>query len=173
MLGTEPRRLERYAHNLQRAIRAPDHGPLHRRWVANRTADATSIRPEILRSVRQIDSLALENPSISVPIGHSISRAELPSTTQNWQHCTDVYSRLAVRRLEGWPLARSRLWPSFETRARARSSGRGSSMHRYDSNLANAVPDAPHLRFSEQGILCSECDGHHKGSRAAVQTMGT
>ena len=26
------------------------------------------------------------------------------------------YSRLAVRRLEGWPLARSRLWPSFETR---------------------------------------------------------
>src|ERR1700731_3118992 len=117
MLGTEPRRLERYAHNLQRAIRAPDHGPLHRRWVANRTADATSIRPEILRSVRQIDSLALENPSISVPIGHSISRAELPSTTQNWQHCTDVYSRLAVRRLEGWPLAWSRLWPSFETRA--------------------------------------------------------
>src|ERR1700726_1229781 len=101
MLGTEPRRLERDAHNLQRAIRAPDHGPLHRRWVANRTADATSIRPEILRSVRQIDSLALENPSISVPIGHSISRAELPSTTQNWQHCTDVYSRLAVRRLEG------------------------------------------------------------------------
>src|SRR5271166_545636 len=117
MLGTEPRRLERYAHNLQRAIRAPDHGPLHRRWVANRTADATSIRPEILRSVRQIDSLALENPSISVPIGHSISRAELPSTTQNWQHCTGVFSRLAVRRLEGWPLARSRLWPSFETRA--------------------------------------------------------
>src|SRR5271166_2311537 len=94
MLGTEPRRLERYAHNLQRAIRAPDHGPLHRRWVANRTADATSIRPEILRSVRQIDSLALENPSISVPIGHSISRAELPSTTQNWQHCTDVFARL-------------------------------------------------------------------------------
>src|ERR1700736_6595227 len=122
MLGTEPRRLERYAHNLQKAIRAPDHGPLHRRWVANRTADATSIRPEILRSVRQIDSLALENPSISVPIGHSISRAELPSTTQNWQHCTDVYSRLAVRRLEGWPLARSRLCPSFETRASARSS---------------------------------------------------
>src|ERR1700686_5043325 len=107
MLGTEPRRLERDAHNLQRAIRAPAHGPPHRRWVANRTADATSIRPEILRSVRQIDSLALENPSISVPIGHSISRAELPSTTQNWQHCTDVYSRLAVRRLEGWPLARS------------------------------------------------------------------
>src|SRR5438105_1449563 len=43
--------------------------------------------------------------------------AELPSTTQNWQHCTDGHSRLAVRRLEGWPLARSRLWPSFETRA--------------------------------------------------------
>src|SRR5580692_12616116 len=139
MLGTEPRRLERYAHNLQRAIRAPDHGPLHRRWVANRTADATSIRPEILRSVRQIDSLALENPSISVPIGHSISRAELPSTTQNWQHCTDVYSRLAVRRLEGWPLARFRLWPSFETRAKARSSGRGSTTCRYDWNLGNAV----------------------------------
>ena len=36
-----------------------------------------------------------------------------------------AYSRLAVCRLEGWPLARSRLWPSFETRARARSSGRG------------------------------------------------
>src|ERR1700722_1106141 len=117
MLGTEPRRLEGYAHNLQGAIRSPDHWPLHRRGVANRTADATSIRPEILRSVRQIDSLALENPSISVPIGHSISRAELPSTTQNWQHCTDVYSRLTVRRLEGWPLAQSRLWPSFETRA--------------------------------------------------------
>src|ERR1700721_3675895 len=93
MLGTEPRRLERYAPNLQRRTRAPDHGPLHRRWVANRTADATSIRPEILRSVRQIDSLALENPSISVPIGHSISRAELPSTTQNWQHCTDVFGQ--------------------------------------------------------------------------------
>ena len=29
----------------------------------------------------------------------------------------------AKRRFEGWPLARSRLWPSFETRARARSSG--------------------------------------------------
>jgi hypothetical protein len=28
-------------------------------------------------------------------------------------------------RLEGWPRAWSRLWPSFETRARARSSGRG------------------------------------------------
>src|SRR6202011_4387287 len=32
------------------------------------------------------------------------------------------YSRLAKRRLEGWPLARCGLWPSFETRARARSS---------------------------------------------------
>jgi hypothetical protein len=30
-----------------------------------------------------------------------------------------------AQRLEGWTLARSRLWPSFETRARARSSGRG------------------------------------------------
>ena len=57
--------------------------------------------------------------------------------------------------------------------ARARSSGRGSLMHRYDSNLGNAVPDAPHLRLSEQGILCSECDGHHKGSCAAVQTIAT
>jgi len=28
-------------------------------------------------------------------------------------------------RLEGRPRARSRLWPSFETRASARSSGRG------------------------------------------------
>ena len=28
-------------------------------------------------------------------------------------------------RLEGWPQARSCLWPSFETRTRARSSGRG------------------------------------------------
>src|SRR3984893_16495418 len=40
-----------------------------------------------------------------------------------------------VRRREapsrrGWPLARSRLWPSFETRAIARSSGRGRSMRR-------------------------------------------
>src|ERR1700686_1535821 len=95
MLGTESRSLERHAHNPQRAIRAPDHWPLHRRWVANRTADATLIRPEMLRSVRQIDSLGLENPSTSVPICRSISRAELPSTTQNWQHCTDVYSRLA------------------------------------------------------------------------------
>src|SRR5437588_10212166 len=98
MLGTESRSLERHAHNPQRAIRAPDHWPLHRRWVANRTADATLIRPEMLRSVRQIDSLGLENPSISVPIGRSISRAELPSTTQNWQHCTDVCSRLAMAR---------------------------------------------------------------------------
>src|SRR6202047_52207 len=47
------------------------------------------------------------------------------------------YSRLAVRRLEGWPLARSRLWPSFETRARARSSGRGLLTSRYDSNLGD------------------------------------
>ena len=30
-----------------------------------------------------------------------------------------------ARRLEGWTLARSCLWPSFEMRARARSSGRG------------------------------------------------
>src|SRR6202040_2680436 len=117
MLSTESRSLERHAHNPQRAIRAPDHWPLHRRRVANRTADATLIRPEMLRSVRQIDSLGLENPSTFVPIGRSISRAELPSTTQNWQHCTDGHSRLAVRRLEGWPLAWSRLWPSFETRA--------------------------------------------------------
>jgi hypothetical protein len=38
------------------------------------------------------------------------------------------YSRLAVRRLKGWSLARSRSWPSFETRAilrGARSSGVG------------------------------------------------
>src|SRR5271170_1154249 len=32
-----------------------------------------------------------------------------------------------ARRLEGGTPARSRLWPSFETRARARSSGRGSA----------------------------------------------
>jgi hypothetical protein len=31
---------------------------------------------------------------------------------------------ILVRRLKGWPLARSRLWPSFEARARGRSSGR-------------------------------------------------
>jgi hypothetical protein len=30
-----------------------------------------------------------------------------------------------ARRLEGWTPARSRLWPSFETRAKALSSGRG------------------------------------------------
>jgi hypothetical protein len=45
----------------------------------------------------------------------------------------------AATRLEAWPLARSRLWPSFETRARARSSGRGRLRRRYDSNLGNAV----------------------------------
>src|SRR5258706_6876994 len=94
MLGTESRSLDRHAHNPKRATRAPDHWPLHRRWVANRTADATLIRPEMLRSVRQIDSLGLENPSTFVPIGRSISRAELPSTTQNWQHCTDGRARL-------------------------------------------------------------------------------
>jgi hypothetical protein len=39
------------------------------------------------------------------------------------------YSRLAVRRLEGWLLARSCLWPSFETHARARSGRGGSRTH--------------------------------------------
>jgi hypothetical protein len=117
MLGTESRSLERHAHNPQRAIRAPDHGPLHRRWVANRTADATLIRPEMLRSVRQIDSLGLENPSSSVPIGRSISRAELPSTTQNWQHCTDVCSRLANL------MCRSRVNPRSVRLLRMRSVG--------------------------------------------------
>src|SRR5205085_3315733 len=32
------------------------------------------------------------------------------------RHRLTATSGVAVRRLEGWPLARSRLWPSFETR---------------------------------------------------------
>src|ERR1700722_5681191 len=93
MLGTEPRRLERYAHNLQRAIRAPDHGPLHRRWVANRTADATSIRPKIPQPPRQSDSPDPENPLRPAAIRPSAGPAGLPPTIQIWQYCTDVCGR--------------------------------------------------------------------------------
>src|ERR1019366_5810979 len=89
----EPRRLERYAHIPQRAIRVSDHGPLHRRWVANRTADATSICPQIARSPRQSDPPDAQNPQKLAETCRGAGYAQLPSPTQNWQHCTDVCER--------------------------------------------------------------------------------
>src|ERR1019366_3749086 len=89
----EPRRLERYAHIPQRAIRVSDHGPLHRRWVANRTADATSICPQIARSPRQSDPPDAQNPQKLAETCRGAGYAQLPSPTQNWQHCTDVCKR--------------------------------------------------------------------------------
>src|SRR5262249_320988 len=93
MLGTEPRGLERYAQNPQRAIRAPDHWPLHRRWIANPTADATSIRLEILQPLRQSDSLRPDHLAYPAAIGRSADWDQGPPTTQNWQHCKDVCKR--------------------------------------------------------------------------------
>jgi site-specific DNA recombinase len=83
--------------------------------------DWLGMREIIHTVVRRIE---IDHDSIEVvfrvpPTGGPSRAGAEPPRRGTWQHCTDGHSRLAVRRLEGWPLARCRLWPSFETRASA------------------------------------------------------
>ena len=86
------------------------------------------------------------------------------------------YSRLAVRRLKGWPLARSRSWPSFETRAilrGARSSGTGGRRMRrpYDvvpESLDFLIPPN-HIRFPAPSLFGPCYFGRFSGLARCLQ----
>src|SRR5580692_259812 len=77
------------------------------------------------------------------------------------------YSRLAVRRLEGWPRAQSRLWPSFETRALQ------SSLRRLRKLVCACAPLRTRLRAYDSNALGRRrvaVAAHHKEVHGKLST---